>query len=226
MGASFFPQRGALMHLGSDLYGFGLVLSDAGETLFTVADDLSEAGTQAPITATPCGGNEAPEATVIAVKASAEDPSTGLAWGFVKCDDAGPTVGFKAMSAAEWRTLRVDPTVPVLAPGSDLPLEWGELPVFASSFGGHAFDRDDLFVVGSPNDGTGGLVHLWLSADGGVVSRAATSGKLVNGVPGNPTVAAAQFVQRVGESRATLQIAWVDHEPDHDVLWAARVTCE
>jgi hypothetical protein len=189
---------------------------DGGATLFAMPDDFSDAATQAPV-----GASQ--QAVIAGARPSTTDATKAIVLALAP---SGPAYTSLAglVPPARLTSLSFDPSQ--LASGGTVAVS--EVP--ADNIG-RAWLGDDLVMVGSPQDGSGGLVLLWLGHDGRPVSHAGNQRKVMD--DGNQVeIAAVQFEKILPQGLgATLDLAWMEHvSPDggagkYDRIYAAQATC-
>jgi len=208
-------QGASLVDFGKTVLLFGRNPGDSSTTVFAAPDDFHDAGTKAPVKGTSGTG------LVLAARPGEPDDSQALVLGVTvgngaALGDASSTVWAGSVPASLGESLVIGSppfTRGSLVSPADLPVE-GTV---------HAWNQEDVALLGGPADGTGGLALLWLNPQGHVVG----SGRVVSG----PIKASAvQFAVRNGEVGATFYTAWIETTTSgeggtYDRIHAAKVTC-
>ena len=208
-------NAGALVSIGNTNYAaFGL--QDGGLTEFVYPANASDAGTNAPVNV---------NGDIGIILGWQVDPSNAANVEAVAVNlSGGVNLTLWGGSIPQASLVPLSIGAPQFTQSTVLAL--GDLPAGKSAT---TWTGSELLRVGTPADSSSGVVLLWVGPTGRVVSRAATSGKLVN-TP-NPVVNTGLLVlQQVGELEATLAVAWVERvTPDSgaafDRLYAAEVSC-
>ena len=197
-----------------ELYAFANgVDPDGGTSVFAIPDDLEDAATMGTIPGA--------TTTVLCAQPSAADPTRALV---VADAITGQSVQVYAGLAPFAQLTSLTLGAAPLSAGAAIPLE-----DFPSANLGRSTSGDELAIIGTPADGSSGLVFLWLSPSGEPVSQL---GQKIEDDGNQAQIAAVAFQKLLSEALgATLYIAWIETAaPDGSAtkfgrIYAAQVTC-